>query len=136
MSMALIDRLTESHGYPLLDEGNFEDFIHRHDEAVLFFTEDPKRYKESLDVAVILPELVKTLDRDLAPAVVSRGYENRVSERFHVRQWPSLVFLRRGAYLGQIPRVQDWQDYLDLARDILETPAGQGSLKGIPTVSL
>lgn len=136
MSMALINRLTEAHGYPLLDENNFDDFIGRHEETVLFFTEDPKRHKETLDVAVILPELVKSLDRQLTPAVVSRRYEDRVSERFHVRQWPSLVFLRRGAYLGQIPRVQDWQDYLDLARDILEKPAAHGPLKDIPTVTL
>lgn len=134
--MGLIDRLSEVHGYPLLDERNFEQFLQANRDLVLFFPGDPNRYRESLDVAVILPELIGALDRRLCPAVVSREHEDQVAGRFHVQRWPSLVFVRQGAYLGQISRVQNWQDYLDLSRQILESEPNQGPGAAIPAVSV
>ena len=57
MNSPLINRLIDELGYPLLDDDNFEGFIEQTPISVLFLTEDPKRFPESLDVAVILPEL-------------------------------------------------------------------------------
>ena len=58
MNSPLINRLIDELGYPLLDDDNFEGFIEQTPISVLFLTEDPKRFPESLDVAVILPELL------------------------------------------------------------------------------
>jgi hydrogenase-1 operon protein HyaE len=33
---------------------------------------------------------------------------------------PSLIFLRDGQFIGAIPKVRDWADYLDRTRAILE----------------
>ena len=74
MTSPLIDRLVDELGYPVLDDDNFEDFITSTPYSVLFLTEDPKRFPESLDVAVILPELIKRFGQ-LTPAVVSTNIQ-------------------------------------------------------------
>ena len=48
MNSPLINRLIDELGYPLLDDDNFEGFIEQTPISVLFLTEDPKRFPESL----------------------------------------------------------------------------------------
>lgn len=111
MSSLLIEQLTEKYHYPLIDESTLDEFLQTHHEAVLFFTENPVRYPESNDVAVILPELMKLYGSRLAVAVVSREAEIAFKPRFGVRQWPSLVFVRDGEVLGVIGKVRNWDEY-------------------------
>jgi hydrogenase-1 operon protein HyaE len=113
MSSPLIRRLLEHHGYPLVDAETLDGFTAAHEHAVLFFTEDPIRYPESDDVAVILPEPVAAFGRRFAAAVVARPAEKVLQHRFGFRRWPALVFLRRGRYLGAIAEVRAWQGYLE-----------------------
>ena len=87
---------------------------------MLFFTGDPARVRESDDVAMILPELITAFDGRFRAAVVSRESERPLQARFRFTAWPTLVFLRRGAYLGAISRVRDWNDYLDEIAGLLE----------------
>lgn len=119
MSSSLIERLVYELGYPAVDSEGFDDFVRSHEYTVLFFTENPDSFPESNDVAVILPELMKTFGDRVAPAVVSRDSERELFKRFKLTAWPALVFLRRGEYLGVITRVQDWDDYLDEIERIL-----------------
>jgi hydrogenase-1 operon protein HyaE len=116
----LIDRLTTELGWPLLDAGSLDAFIAAPGEHVLFVPGDPARTPEALDVAVILPELVMTFQNRFAPAVVSPAIERAVRERFEVWPMPSLIFLRDGVFLGAIPKVRDWADYLERTRAILD----------------
>lgn len=113
MSSPLINRLTEELGYPLVDPSTVDAFLADHREALLFFPNDPVRYKESDDVAVILPELVKDLDRPLGAAVVAREGEKELAERFGVWVWPALALVQEGQYVATIGRVQDWAVYLE-----------------------
>ena len=135
MSMQLIERLSDTLGYALLDAENFEEFVAHTPQCVLFFTENPTSFPESSDVAVILPEIVRQFGDRLTPAVVARNHEREVSKRYGVREWPTLVFLRRGEYLGAIARVQDWNDYVLLIQDILDGETRRAPTVGIPVVA-
>ena len=112
MTAALLQRLTDEHAYPLLGEGDVDDFAREHDYVVLFFTGDPLRIGETADVAIILPELMKVFGDVITPAIVSRTAERPLQLRYRFSAYPALVFLGRGGYLGAISKVRDWNDYL------------------------
>ena len=116
----LIDRLTTELGWPLLDADTLNAFAHAPGERVLFVPGDPAKTPEALDVAVILPEIVMAFQNRFAPAVVGPAIERTVRERYDVWPMPSLIFLRDGVFLGAIPKVRDWSDYLDRTRAILD----------------
>ena len=123
MSSPLLDNMLSSYQYPLLDEDTIDPFIRAHDECVLFFTEDPQRFPETNDVVMILPELVREYGKRFAVGVISQQSQRKLQARYGFREWPTLVFLRNGLYLGAISRVQDWADYLGMINEIL---SGEG----------
>ncbi|WP_299179409.1 hypothetical protein [uncultured Neptuniibacter sp.] len=133
MSSPLINRLIEELKFPLLTEENFTAFIQAHDFSVLFCTEEPKRFPESNDVAVILPELVRQFPQ-LTAGVVSPAYEKTVQGRYNFTVWPTLVFLKQGRYLGHISKVQDWDIYLAEINSILNLEPRRDPGIGIPVV--
>jgi len=108
MRSPLIQALVEEHHYELLNESNIDDFLGSHDEVVVFFTENPQRFPESNDVAVVLPQLINQFDGRLSAAVVSGEAEQSIQSRYGFTTWPALVLLRRGEYLGVITGMQDW----------------------------
>jgi len=87
--------------------------------SMVFFPGDAERLAESNDVAVILPELTRALQGQVRPFVVDRESERDLQRRYRFNRFPSLVFLREGAYLGVIQGVLDWTDYLTEISDIL-----------------
>ncbi|MBU2966403.1 hypothetical protein Q4508_14875 [Amphritea sp. 2_MG-2023] len=129
----LIERLTSELGYPLLDQSSFDGFIEQQPFSVLFFTEDPARFPESLDVAVILPELLKSFPQ-LTPAVISRDAERGLQGRYNFTVWPTLVLLKQGRYLGAISKVQDWDLYLRDIESLLQREPTRNPGIGIPVV--
>ena len=133
MNSPLINRLIDELGYPLLDDDNFEGFIEQTPLSVLFLTEDPKRFPESLDVAVILPELVKQFPQ-LTPAVVSEDIQTACRGRYNFMAWPALVFLKHGQYLDAITKVQNWDDYVHEINRILTLEPRPDPGIGIPVV--
>jgi hydrogenase-1 operon protein HyaE len=132
MSSHLIEQLVDTHGYTLLTEETRDDFLNQTEHAVLFFTEDPTRFHESNDVAVVLPELIKVFGDQITPAVVDRRIEKDLQKAYGFRAWPSLVFLRRGEYLGAISRMSDWDDYLSNIRSILASEPSSPPSIAIP----
>jgi hydrogenase-1 operon protein HyaE len=119
MPSPLIKNMIEQHHYPILDEATHDIFIQQYQECVLFFTEDPVRFPESNDVAMILPELVQEYGARFQPAVIEQSAQRSLQTRYGFNEWPSLVFLRDGKYLGVISRVQDWISYLTQINQIL-----------------
>lgn len=119
MPSPLIRNMIERHGYPMLRGDELDAFIGQQPECVLFFTEDPERFPESNDVAMILPELVREYGGRFSAAVVDRSCERELQARYGFNEWPALVFLREGRYLGAICRVQDWIEYLSRINQIL-----------------
>ena len=108
----LVTRLVEAHGAGGLDEDSFDAFIGAPGEAALFFTEDPVRFREVPDVAVILPELAAAATRTFRIGVLPPPLANAKASTYGVRRWPAVVFLRGGEWLGNIEGLRDWSDYL------------------------
>jgi len=131
--MSRIDRMVEQHQYPVLDEQNHDDYVRSQEECVLFFTGNPSRFPESNDVAMILPELVKEYEGRFSAAVIDQASQNPLQARYGFNEWPTLVFLRRGQYLGHISRVQDWMDYIiNINRIVTSEPRPAPGAIGIP----
>jgi len=130
-------RLTQDLEYPELGIGDHDKFAELAGIGVLFFAGDPARDRETVDVAVVLPELVKAFDGTLRPAIVhrSREVELTLQARYGFREWPTLVFLRDGGYLGAISRVQDWGVYLSEVNLILSSQVRRPPGFKIPVVT-
>ncbi len=120
----LIDRLTTDLGWPLLDSlEDFEAYIASPGAHAIFVPGDPTRNLESNDVAVILPELVMHHQRAFDAAVAGTAIEAQIRELAKTFQTPSLLFYRDGAFLGAIPKVRDWDDYMTRIAHILQPEA-------------
>ena len=116
----LVTRLVEAHGAVRLDEAGFDAFVRAPGEAALFFTEDPMRFREVTDVAVILPELAAAASRTFRIGVLPPPLANAMAATYGVRRWPALVFLRGGEWLGNIEGLRDWSDYLAAVDALVE----------------
>jgi hydrogenase-1 operon protein HyaE len=135
MPSPLIEQLVEKHGYPRLTADNLDQTLQSDTPLVLFFTEEPKRYPESNDVAVVLPELVKAFPGRLKAVVVDRSLEPVLKDRYDIIVWPTLVFLRGGRFLDKITRIRDWSEYMKRIPQILDSEPGHNPGVDIPVVS-
>lgn len=135
MSSPLIERLQHEFHYPLVDASNLTAFLKGNACTALFFTEDPKRFHESNDVAVVLPELVKAFPNQFTPAIVARSDEKKLQSLYGFQAWPALVFLRGQNYLGAITGIQDWAVYLTDIKTILASEPSRPPAIGIAVVS-
>ena len=127
----LIARLTGEYGHPLLDAASLEAFCAANGDAVLLCAGDPVQHPECLDVAVVLPELLRAFPGRFRAAVASSGLEPEMQARYGFNRWPTLVFLRDGGYVGALSGIQDWSVYLARVRDLLATPASRPPSIGI-----
>lgn len=130
MTTPLIKGLVTRHGFAEVDEKTVDEFLSANKHSVLFFPGDAERLVESDDVAVVLPEILKTCGKGIAPAVVAKSAERALQRRYRFNAFPTLVFLRGAGYLGVLSRVLDWSDYLTeipalLAAEVTEPPAFQ-----------
>lgn len=113
MGHPLIDRLTTELGMPrLATPEEVAGFTEAPGTHCLFVPGDPARNLESADVAVILPELRMAFQGAFDCAVVDDAVETQVREAAGVLKTPSLLFYREGEFLGGVPKVRDWSDYM------------------------
>jgi hydrogenase-1 operon protein HyaE len=117
-----VERLCRGCGIPEVGTADVDDFLAAAGDAVLFFTEDPKRYPESSDVAAVLPELMRAFPGRFRSAVVARESERALQQRFGFLRWPALVFVRNGDIVGSITGIQDWSEFLAKISVLLESP--------------
>lgn len=122
MNADVIDRLTLEAGWPVLDADNFAPFVGAGGFSVVLCTEDPGRYPESIDVAVVLPELVAAAPLRLRPAICARGFERELQSRYDFHAWPALLFFQGDKHLGTIVRMHDWSEFLVRMGRILPQP--------------
>ncbi len=111
MSSPLIERMLQKHNLTSVHADNCESFLQAHGKAVLFFAEDPARYPESNDVAMVLPELLKHFS-GLSGAIVDSSFEHQLQGYFDFTRWPALAFFVSGEYRGAITGIHNWEDYL------------------------
>jgi len=131
----LIERLVEQHGASWVDAASAEAFAAGAGDRVLFFSGDPVRFPECLDVAVVLPELQRAFPGRFVVGVVRSADEDALARRWGSQRWPALVFLRDGLYVTTVSGMHDWDDYLQRVRDALAMPTSRAPTIGIPVVA-
>ena len=119
MFSPLLQSVIQRHGYRTISAEDHDDITAETDFACLFFSGDAARLAESDDVAVILPELEKIFEAVFTPFAVERDSERALQQKYRFSSFPTLVFLRRGEYLGAVRRVLDWGDYVREVSGIL-----------------
>jgi hydrogenase-1 operon protein HyaE len=116
----LLERLTRELGYAAPALEAFDAFAGRAGDTLLFFADDPERIKETLDLAVILPEIARAFPGRFEVGVLLPEVANAVARRYGVRRWPALVLLRDGQYVGAIEGLRDWDEYRFQVMRLLE----------------
>ncbi|MDV6330614.1 hypothetical protein [Asticcacaulis sp. 201] len=123
MSSPLIEQLITRHGCARLDAAGLDAFISAPGVGALVVTGDPATNLESDDLAVIVPELMKTFPGAFRTGVVDRDLEKEVRHRFDVWATPALIFVESGRMLAALPKVRDWNEYLVEMRRMLDLPS-------------
>lgn len=127
----LIERLFATHGYANVDAAGLDAFAAAPGHALLFFSEDPVQYRETLDVCVILPEIASAFAGRFRIGVLLPAVARTVAPRYGFRRWPALVMLRDGGYVGAIDGLRNWDDYLAETARLLEAPIARPPSIGI-----
>ena len=127
----LLARLSDGFGFRTLDAADVDTLVAGSGHVLLVFTEDPERYRETLDLAVIVPELAREFSGRFTVAVLLPESARVIAPRYGFRRWPAVVLLRNGDYVGTIDGVRDWSEYrLELAR-LLDAPTSRPPAIGI-----
>ena len=115
----LLEQLVSRHGFTALDATSIDEFITAPGHAMLVFTEDPVRYKETLDLAVIAPEVARAFAGRFRVGVLYPEAARKAAPRFGFARWPALVMVRDGAYVGAIDGLRNWDEYLEQTLQLL-----------------
>jgi len=108
----LVAQLAARHGFAELSVDTFDAWAGAPGRALVVFTEDPVRYKETLDLAVIAPEIVRAFPGVFRAGVLLPEAARAVAVRYGFRRWPALVVLDGGGYVGAIDGLRNWDEYL------------------------
>lgn len=137
VSHPLIDRLLNEFGYDEVTLANHDEFVARTGMNVLFFPGDPSTVRDATDVAVVLPELVAAFDGQLQPGVVTDVFGDglELKRRYGFTEYPALVFVRSGEYVGTMTRIRDWSEYLEDIPKLFTTEPKRAPGFSIPVVA-
>ncbi len=120
----LLQRLVQQTSGVVLDAAGLDSWAQQSGAAMLVFAEDPQRIKETLDLAVIVPELHAAQARGFRVALLPPPAARAVAPRYGVVRWPAFVMLRDGRYVGAVEGLRDWDVYLaELQRLLAAAPA-------------
>lgn len=127
----LLERLVGLCGATVLEPAGFDAWADAPGRALLVFTEDPVLHRETLDLAVIVPELAQAMAGRFRTGVLLPAAARAVAPRFGLRRWPALVLLKDGRYVGAIDGLRDWQAYVDELSRLLEAEPSRPPTVGI-----
>ena len=131
----LLDQLVTRHGFTQLDADAVDAFVAPAGHALLVFTEDPVRYKETLDLAVIAPEIARAFSGCFRVGVLFPDVARKVAKRYGFARWPALVLLKDGEYVGAIDGLRNWDEYLEQMQQLLAAAPSRPPSVGIPVNS-
>jgi hydrogenase-1 operon protein HyaE len=131
----LLLRLVEQTGAVLLDADRFDAWAEQPGAAMAVFVEDPDRYKETLDLAVIVPELHASRRGRFRVALLPPEAARQVARRYGFAHWPAFVMLRDGRYLGAVDGIRDWDVYLGELDRLLAAAPSRPPTVGIPVTA-
>lgn len=127
----LFRRLIDIEGVPEVGAADFEAFAAQPGDTLAFFAEEPDKYREVLDLAVILPELAKAFPGRFRSCVLLPDAARSLQPRYGFIKWPALVMLRAGEYVGAIAGLRDWNAYLHEIAALLAAPPSRPPAIGI-----
>jgi hydrogenase-1 operon protein HyaE len=120
----LLTRLVTLTNASVLAAETFDAWAGQPGAAMLVFVEDPERYKETLDLAVIVPELHAAHARCFRVALLPPAAARALAPRYGFARWPAFVMLRDGQYLGAVDGIRDWDVYTaEVARLLTAAPS-------------
>jgi len=128
----LLTRLVAQTGAAILDPETFDAWSNQPGAAMIVFAEDPERYKETLDMAVIVPELHARCARQFRVALLPPAAARALAPRYGFVRWPAFVMLRDGRYVGAVDGVRDWDVYVDELDRLLAAAPTRPPTVGIP----
>jgi hydrogenase-1 operon protein HyaE len=108
----LLERLVRETGAAELDVDTVDTWAQQGGLAMLVFAEDPQRYKEVLDLAVIVPELHAAAQRGFRVGLLRPAAARALAPRYGFARWPAFVMLRDAQYLGAVDGIRDWDVYV------------------------
>jgi len=127
----LLAQLFSRHGYQNISAENIDAFSQPPGHALLVFTEDPLRVRETLDLAVIVPELASAFAGRFRVGVLLPPAARELQPRYGVRRWPAFVVLRGGAYVGSVEGLRNWDEYLSELSRILDSEPSRAPTIGV-----
>lgn len=127
----LIGQLFARHGCTEVDVGTFDAFAQQPGHALLLFTEDPLRIRETLDLAVIVPELARAFPDRFRVGVLLPVAARQLQTRYGFRRWPAFIILRDGDYVGAIDGLRTWDEYVQEVGRLLEAAPARPPTIGI-----
>lgn len=123
MAYPLIAQLFTRHGFTDVRAANFDAFARRPGRTLLLFLDDPVRNKETLDFAVIVPEIARAFAPRLAVGVLLPEAARAYCVRYGFRRWPAIVILADGDYVGAVDGLRNWDEYVtEVARLLTAAP--------------
>jgi hydrogenase-1 operon protein HyaE len=128
----LLQRLLSLTRAELLEAQDVEAWAAQPGCAMLVFAEEPERSKETLDLAVIVPELHAAHGAAFRVGLLTPAAARATAPRFGFGRWPGFVLLRDGQYLGAVDGLRDWDDYQGALAALLAAPASRPPGVGIP----
>jgi len=118
----LLAQLVSKHGLTDLRADNFDAFADAPGRALIAFTEDPTRYKETLDLAVIVPEIARAFGGAFRVGVLFAEPARTIATRYGFRRWPALVMLADGRYVGAVDGLRNWDEYMNEIAELVVAP--------------
>ena len=115
----LVEQLFTRHGFVHVNADSLEAFAAAPGHALLVFTEDPIRFKETLDLAVIAPEVARAFAGAFRTGVLLPADARKAATRYGFARWPALVLLKDGHYVGAIDGLRNWEDYVEEMQRLL-----------------
>ena len=128
----LLQRLLQQTGAAFLDDDSVDAWLALPGTAMLVFCDEPERQKETLDMAVIVPELCVARPRAFRVGLLPAALARRIAPRFGFARWPAFVILRDGHYVGAVDGIRDWDEYVVELDRLLVAPPTRPPTVGIP----
>ncbi|WP_227815860.1 thioredoxin domain-containing protein [Nitrogeniibacter aestuarii] len=104
----LLERLKRDHDIETLDENTAEAFGDGPGDSLTLVIEDVVRTPEVWDVAVVLPEALKSIKQPLRAGIATLDASRQLSAKYGVKRFPAMLFRRDGEYVGTVEGMLDW----------------------------
>ena len=131
----LLTRLVQETAAAVLGPEAFDTWAAQPGAAMVVFAEDPDRYKETLDMAVIVPELHAARAGKFRVALLPPAASRALAPRYGFARWPAFVMLRDGRYVGAVDGIRDWDVYIAELDRLLAAEPTRPPTVGIPVMA-